>query len=55
MARPADCSACHGQPVGDWYAEASRLARDERGFDWWAEMLAYRPDPDEPDDMTWED
>lgn len=40
----------HGQTVGSWYAEASRLAREERGFGGWAEMLAYRPDPDEEED-----
>lgn len=44
----------HGQAVGDWYAEASRLAREERGFDGWAELLAYRPDPDdEADPDAW--
>ena len=26
----------------------------ERGFDGWAEMLAYRPDPDEEPDAGWD-
>lgn len=36
----------HGQAVGEWYAVASAEARAERGFDGFADMLAYLPDPD---------
>ena len=42
--------ARRGQTVAEWRAEATRQARAERGFDGWVEMLAYRPDPDYPED-----
>jgi hypothetical protein len=43
-----------GQLVGEWYAAAVREAKAERGFDGWAEMLAYRPEPDEDPDAGWD-
>jgi hypothetical protein len=42
--------AARGQSIAGWYADVSARARAERGFDGWAEMREFRPDPDQEDD-----